>query len=132
MFFICVGSFRSKKKKIPDLSLPPCTVYLQKLRFLISFECMYFRKVLRIRIRDPVLFSPQDPVPGSGMEKSADLGSGMYIPDLVNPWVRDPGWKKVGSGILDPGSWIRYPGLTSRIQNNVSGRREVLNEGKYV
>jgi hypothetical protein len=24
MFFSCVGSFRSKKKKIPDLSLPPC------------------------------------------------------------------------------------------------------------
>jgi hypothetical protein len=79
---------------------------------------MYFRPVLRIRIRDPVLFSPQDPIPGSGMEKSADLGSGMYIPDLVNP----------ESGIRygrksDPGSWIRYSGKTYRIRNNISGRR---------
>jgi hypothetical protein len=81
---------------------------------------MYFRPVLRIRIRDPVLFSPQYPVPGSGMEKSADLGSGMYIPDLVNPesGIRDGRKSYPGSWIRDSGSGIRdkHPGSTTMYQ----------------
>jgi hypothetical protein len=29
MIFSCAVSFESKKKKNPDLSLPPCTIYLK-------------------------------------------------------------------------------------------------------
>ncbi len=35
--------------------------------------------VLRIQIRDSVLFRPLDPGPRSGMEKNPDPGSGMNI-----------------------------------------------------
>jgi hypothetical protein len=42
-----------------------------------------------------------DANPGSGMEKNSDPGFG-----IENIRIRDPGWKKFGSGIRDkhPGS----------------------------
>jgi hypothetical protein len=100
--------------------------------------------VLRIRIRDPVLFWPLDP--GSGMGRKSASGSGIrdeqpgsYFLELQKPffWVkilkffdadpgsgmetvriRDPGWIIVGSGIRDkhPGSatLLRIAGLWIR------------------
>jgi hypothetical protein len=60
-----------------------------------------------LRIRDPVPFL----TPGSGMGKKSGsgFGSGMNNPDHACEsletifWVkiRDPGWKKFGSGIRD-------------------------------
>ncbi len=80
------------------------------------------KKLLRIRIRDPVTFWPRDP--GWVESQHPDPGSGMNNPDHISRalkpffWVkilkffdvdpgsgletvriRDPGWKKVGSGI---------------------------------
>jgi hypothetical protein len=112
-------------------------------RFVIGINnrSVWFRNVcitkpvLRIRIRDPVPFSPLDP--GSGMGRKSSSGSGIrdeqpgsYFLELRNHFfvffcvkilkffdvdpgsgmetvrIRDPGWKKVGSGIQDnhPGS----------------------------
>ncbi len=39
MIFSCAVSFESKKKKIPDLSLPPCILFTLKL--LVSWQ--YYR-----------------------------------------------------------------------------------------
>ncbi len=88
--------------------------------------------MLRIRIRDPVPFWPLYPDPGSGMGIKSGCGSGIrdeqpwsYFLELRNHffWVkylnsfmriRDPGWKKVGSGIKknipDPQHWWNLVG----------------------
>jgi hypothetical protein len=63
--------------------------------------------VLRIRIRDPVLFDPwiQDLDPGSGMEEiqRQDPGrrSKFFDPDpgSCQPYILDPGWKKSDPGL---------------------------------
>ncbi len=71
-------------------------------------------------IRDPVPFWLLDP--GSGMSKKSGSGSGINNPDHISErletifelnylnslmWIRDPGWKKFGSGINipDPQHW---------------------------
>ena len=59
-----------------------------------------------LRIRDPVPFSPRDP----GMGKKTGSGSGINNPDHISQRfknnflmrIRDPGWKKFGSGINIP------------------------------
>jgi hypothetical protein len=62
-----------------------CRVF--NLLFSVLFYSSSPFAVLRIRIRDPVLFDPwiRDPDLGMGMEKiqSQDLGSGINIPDLI-------------------------------------------------
>ncbi len=91
--------------------------------------------VLRIRIWDPMPFWPLDPVSGMGRKSASRSGirdeqPGSYFLELRNHFfgfygvkilkffdadpgsgmetvrIRDPGWKKVGSGIRDkhPGS----------------------------
>ncbi len=76
--------------------------------------------VLRIRPRDLVPFWPRDPEfgmvkksgSGSGMNKSDHISESLetilglkYLNSLMR--IRDPGWKKFGSGIniLDPQHW---------------------------
>jgi hypothetical protein len=83
--------------------------------------------VLRIGIRDPVPFLPLDPGSGMGRKSGSGSGirdeqPGSYFPELRNSFfgffgvkilkffdvdpgsgmetvrIRDPGWKKVGSG----------------------------------
>jgi hypothetical protein len=56
--------------------------------------------VLRIRIRDPVLFYPPDPGSGSGIRDGAMVGSG--IRDKQTKFVNSLYKKEVGSGIRDP------------------------------
>jgi hypothetical protein len=56
--------YRSSQKSVPVLVM----------------EMKMFRTVLRIRIRDPVLFYPPDP--GSGMEQWSDPGSGISKQNL--------------------------------------------------
>jgi hypothetical protein len=46
----------------------------------LSNVLVYWYPVLRIRIRDPVLFYPPDPGSGSGMEQWSDPGSGIKNP----------------------------------------------------
>jgi hypothetical protein len=53
--------------------------------------------VLRIRIGDPGLGAFLTPGSGMGESQHPDPGSGM---ETVR--IRDPGWKKVGSGINIP------------------------------
>ncbi len=105
--------------------------------FLNYHFCKCEKKaVLRIRIRDPVSFWPLDPGSGMGKKSGSGFGirdeqPGSYFLELRNHfcsffWVkilksfdadlgsgmgkiriRDPGWKKVGSGINipDPQHW---------------------------
>ncbi len=112
-------------------------VYFRKVEnwFLVIYK--FLETVLRIRIQDPVLFWPLDPGSGSEMGKiqSRDPGLksqiffsrtlhqffGLQIlkffdadpdPWSFQPWIRDPGWKKTGSGIRD-----KPPGSATLVRN---------------
>jgi hypothetical protein len=69
---------------------------VEKLRFL-----MYSRvaPVLRIRIRDPVLFYPPDPGSGSGIRDGAMVGSGSGIRDKTSR-IRNTEWHNTDFIIL--------------------------------
>jgi hypothetical protein len=50
----------------------------------------------------------------------ADPGSGIWC--LFSPWIRDPEWKKTGSGIRDPGSgMIIADYISESLGNNFLG-----------
>jgi hypothetical protein len=91
------------------------------------------KPVLWIQIRDPLLFWPLDPDPGSEMKKNPDPGSeiGMNVPDHISESLeKNFRVKKIylnsssgfGSGIrdlLDPGSGMENIG--SGIRNKHPG-----------
>jgi hypothetical protein len=89
-----------------------------------------------------VLGSVADPDPGSGMGKKSGSGSGMKNPDHIFECLeiiffglkylnslrrtRDPGWKKLGSGIWDTGSGMekiqirdKHPGSATLVLRNL-------------
>jgi hypothetical protein len=112
-----------KKKKSKKFSF--IKTFLSSSSIVLSDE-----SVLRIRIRDPVPFRPLDPGSGTGRKLASGSGirdeqPGSYFLELKKPFfcffgvkilkffdedpgsgmetvrIRDPGWKKVGSGIRD-------------------------------
>jgi hypothetical protein len=58
MIFSCVVSFKRKKKKIPDLSLPPCTVTSH-----LDYDNVHTVPVCRIRFRIHQFLGLLDPDP---------------------------------------------------------------------
>jgi hypothetical protein len=71
----------------------------------------YTQSVLRIRIRDPVLFYPpgRGPDTGSGMEQWSDPGSGAFLAPGSGIRIRDGAMVGSGSGIKHPGSATLHP-----------------------
>ncbi len=110
--------FKSRQK--PEFSLRS-SVPISHIALEITWGvCL----ALRMWIRDAVLFWSVDH--GSGMGKKSGYGSGINNPDHISEsletmyWVkisyvnslmliRDPGWKKFVSGILDPQHWLVKP-----------------------
>ncbi len=75
--------------------------------------------VLRIRIWDPVPLWPLDPGSGLGKNRIRDDQPGSYFRELRNQFlkyfnyligIRDPGWKKFGSGMENIRIRDKHPG----------------------
>jgi hypothetical protein len=58
-----------------------CVNALQQVQRILYLYIAPYSSVLRIRIRDPVLFYPPDPGYGSGIRDGAMVGSGSGIRD---------------------------------------------------
>jgi hypothetical protein len=114
MIFSCVVSFQSKKKKIPDLSLPPCIItYLSLHKKCAQLSACSFSAIRASVIRlsfiyiwhlCPNLFTAQ----GHHLYYLSEQFFSFYLPDKNSdsdpntcPRISDP-YKKRGSKSLAP------------------------------
>ncbi len=84
------------------------------LKTAVTSNYLRFLASLRIRIRDPVPFWPLDSGSGSGMKNpdiiSESLKTILWVKILNSLMrIRDPWWKKLGSGMEKFGSGINIP-----------------------